>query len=126
MQMFLNIITQLILFPLTDDEPLWTPHTQQGIDLYWAPSPFCHRSGKMKRAQDIPLVKSWYREHSDPEHPVKVRVSYQKLLKCYILNELHHQPSKSQTKRNLFRSLKNTKFFKTTKIDWVEAGLQVC
>ncbi|EFC49814.1 splicing factor Prp8 [Naegleria gruberi] len=112
--------------PLLDEEPLWTPYTQQGIDLYWAPSPFCHRSGKMKRAQDIPLVKSWYREHANPEHPVKVRVSYQKLLKCYILNELHHQPSKAQTKRNLFKSLKNTKFFKTTKIDWVEAGLQVC
>jgi pre-mRNA-processing factor 8 len=26
----------------------------------------------------------------------------------------------------LFRSLKNTKFFQTTQLDWVEAGLQVC
>ena len=29
-------------------------------------------------------------------------------------------------KRNLFRQLKATKFFQTTKLDWVEAGLQVC
>jgi hypothetical protein len=29
-------------------------------------------------------------------------------------------------KRNLFRSLKNTKFFQQTTLDWVEAGLQVC
>ena len=27
---------------------------------------------------------------------------------------------------NLFRQLKATKFFQTTKLDWVEAGLQVC
>jgi hypothetical protein len=28
--------------------------------------------------------------------------------------------------KNLFRQLKATKFFQTTKLDWVEAGLQVC
>ena len=30
------------------------------------------------------------------------------------------------SKKNLFRQLKATKFFQTTKLDWVEAGLQVC
>jgi len=30
------------------------------------------------------------------------------------------------TKKSLFKSLKSTKFFQTTKLDWVEAGLQVC
>jgi pre-mRNA-processing factor 8 len=29
------------------------------------------------------------------------------------------------TKKNLFRQLKGTKFFQTTMLDWVEAGLQV-
>jgi len=33
---------------------------------------------------------------------------------------------KAMTKKNLFRQLKVTKFFQTTKLDWVEAGLQVC
>jgi pre-mRNA-processing factor 8 len=32
-----------------------------------------------------------------------VRVSYQKLLKYYVLNALHHRPPKPQKKRSLFR-----------------------
>lgn len=31
----------------------------------------------------------------------------------------------SQNKKNLFRSLKATKFFQQTELDWVEAGIQV-
>ena len=80
----------------------------------------------MRRAQDIPLVKNWYLEHCPPNQPVKVRVSYQKLLKCFVLNELRTRPEKAMAKKNLFRQLKATKFFQTTKLDWVEAGLQVC
>jgi hypothetical protein len=30
------------------------------------------------------------------------------------------------TRKNLFRQLKATKFFQTNRLDWVEAGLQVC
>lgn len=91
-----------------------------------APEPYNWRSGRMRRAQDIPLVKNWYLEHCPPNQPVKVRVSYQKLLKCFVLNELKSRPEKAMTKKNLFRQLKATKFFQTTKLDWVEAGLQVC
>jgi pre-mRNA-processing factor 8 len=58
--------------------------------------------------------------------PVKVRVSYQKLLKYYVLNALKHRPPKAQKKRYLFRSFKATKFFQSTTLDWVEVGLQVC
>lgn len=47
-------------------------------------------------------------------------------LKNYVLNELHHRRPRTQTKKNLLRQLKNTKFFQTTTLDWVEAGLQVC
>ena len=54
------------------------------------------------------------------------RVSYQKLLKYFVLNALKHRPPKPQKKRYLFRSFKGTKFFQTTTLDWVEAGLQVC
>lgn len=57
--------------------------------------------------------------------PVKVRVSYQKLLKCWVLNKLHKRPPRSLNKKYLFKILKGTKFFQTTEIDWVEAGLQV-
>jgi pre-mRNA-processing factor 8 len=54
---------------------------------------------------------------------VKVRVSYQKLLKCWVLNSLHHKRPKSQNKRNLFKAFQATKFFQLTELDWVEAGL---
>lgn len=63
---------------------------------------------------------------SPPSYPVKVRVSYQKLLKCFVLNELHHRTPKAQKKKHFFRSLAVTKFLHTTELDWAEAGLQVC
>jgi hypothetical protein len=56
---------------------------------------------------------------------VKVRVSYQKLLKLFVLNKLHHKPPKNMKKKSLFKALKATKFFQTTELDWVEVGLQV-
>ncbi|KAK4785250.1 hypothetical protein SAY86_001939 [Trapa natans] len=112
--------------PLLKDTQLYTDTTAAGISLLFAPRPFNTRSGRMRRAEDIPLVSEWYKEHCPPTYPVKVRVSYQKLLKCFVLNELHHRPPKAQKKKHLFRSLQATKFFQTTELDWAEAGLQVC
>ena len=56
---------------------------------------------------------------------MKVRVSYQKLLKLFVLNKLHHRPPKNMKKKSLFKALRATKFFQSTELDWVEAGLQV-
>ena len=112
--------------PLLDAVPLYTEETANGIALYHAPRPFNNRCGRTRRALDIPLIKAWYQEHCPAEYPVKVRVSYQKLLKCWVLNELHHRPPKPMNKKYLFRSFKQTKFFQTTELDWVEVGLQVC
>ncbi|KAF9623564.1 hypothetical protein IFM89_003354 [Coptis chinensis] len=112
--------------PLLQSTQLYTDTTAAGISLLFAPRPFNMRSGRMRRAEDIPLVSEWYKEHCPPSYPVKVRVSYQKLLKCFVLNELHHRPPKAQKKKHLFRSLQATKFFQTTQLDWAEAGLQVC
>ncbi|KAK3956927.1 NUC071 domain-containing protein [Pseudoneurospora amorphoporcata] len=112
--------------PFMAEEELYTDETASAIELWWAPFPFDRRSGRMVRAQDVPLVKHWYLEHCPPKQPVKVRVSYQKLLKTYVLNELHKKQPKSLQKQNLLRTLKATKFFQQTTIDWVEAGLQVC
>ncbi|KAJ4292113.1 pre-mRNA-splicing factor 8 [Collariella sp. IMI 366227] len=92
--------------PFLAEEELYTEDTTSAIKLWWAPFPFDRRSGRMQ--------------------PVKVRVSYQKLLKTYVLNELHKKRPKSLQKQNLFKTLKQTKFFQQTTIDWVEAGLQVC
>lgn len=110
------------------DEPLEDEDTKNGIELWWAPYPFNRRSGNMVRAEDVALVKPWYMEHPPREYPVKVRVSYQKLLKTYVANELHSKNPKttrSVKKIKLLKSLKNTKFFQQTTIDWLEAGLQV-
>jgi pre-mRNA-processing factor 8 len=112
--------------PFLADEELYTSETASAIALWWAPFPFDRRSGRMVRAQDVPLVKQWYLEHCPQGQPVKVRVSYQKLLKTYVLNELHKKKPKAQNKQNLMKTLKQTKFFQQTSIDWVEAGLQVC
>ncbi|ODN79735.1 pre-mRNA-processing-splicing factor 8 [Cryptococcus amylolentus CBS 6039] len=114
------------LEPFLENNDLENENTADAIALYWAPYPYNLRSGRMRRAQDVPLVKNLYLEHCPGDQPVKIRVSYQKLLKVYVLNSLHHKPPKAMVKRNLFRSLKNTKFFQTTTLDWVEAGLQVC
>lgn len=114
------------LEPFFDDEPLYNDDTASAIALWWAPHPFNKRSGYMVRASDVPLVKQWYLEHVPQGQPTKVRVSYQKLLKSYVLNELHKKKPKAQNKQTLIRSLKSTKFFQQTQIDWVEAGLQVC
>lgn len=51
-------------------------------------------------------------------------MSYQKLLKNWVLNQLHRAKPRAQKKKNLFRALKATKFFQSTELDWVEAGLQ--
>nr|CAD7196881.1 unnamed protein product [Timema douglasi] len=88
--------------PFLQETPLYTDNTANGIALLWAPRPFNIRSGRCRRAIDVPLVKSWYREHCPPGQPVKVRVSYQKLLKYYVLNALKHRPPKAQKKRYLF------------------------
>ena len=113
------------LTPFFSSQPLFTSLTAAGVALYHAPRPFNLRTGHTRRALDVPLIKSWYLEHAPQAYPVKVRVSYQKLLKYYVLNELHHRPPKAQGKKFLFRAFKQTKFFQVTELDWVEAGLQV-
>ncbi|PJF18143.1 hypothetical protein PSACC_02043, partial [Paramicrosporidium saccamoebae] len=112
--------------PFLANVPLYNDRTANGIALYWAPHPFDKRSGVTRRAVDVALVKGWYQEHCPPGQPVKVRVSYQKLLKAWVKNELGREPPPSLNKRYLFRQLHATKFFQNTELDWVEAGLQVC
>ena len=75
----------------------------QGIALLYAPRPYNLRSGRTRRAVDVPLVNEWFHEHSPQSYPVKVRVSYQKLLKMYVLNLLHHRSPKNLKKKSLFK-----------------------
>ncbi|ANQ06110.1 Pre-mRNA splicing factor [Plasmodium coatneyi] len=114
------------MLPLLHEYPLYTERTINGIQLYHAPYPFNKKCGYTRRGIDIPLVQSWFKEHISTKYPVKVRVSYQKLLKCWVLNHLHSKRPKSMKKKYLFRIFKSTKFFQCTEMDWVEVGLQVC
>lgn len=123
-----EIIASPSLKPLLTECPLSTPNTSAGISLYHAPRPFNLRSGRTRRVIDVPLIAHWYRERvsRDLNYPTKVRVSYQKMLKAWVLNQLHSRPTASKNKKYLFKSLKATKFFQCTELDWVEVGLQVC
>lgn len=112
--------------PLLKDFDLYTDNTTNGIALLFAPRPFNLRSGKTRSAIDVPLVNTWFHEHCPSGYPVKVRVSYQKMLKQYVLNQLHKKPPRQVKRKSLFKALKKTKFFQCTELDWVEAGLQVC
>ena len=112
--------------PLLKDYDLYTENTTNGIALLFAPRPFNLRSGYTRSCIDVPLVNTWFHEHCPSGYPVKVRVSYQKLLKTYVLNQLHKRPPRQVKRKSLFKALKKTKFFQCTELDWVEAGLQVC
>lgn len=47
------------LEPFLKETPLYTDNTANGIALLWAPRPFNLRSGRTRRAIDIPLIKNW-------------------------------------------------------------------
>ena len=116
--------------PLLHDEPLEIPLcTHQAISLLFAPFPFSQRTFRAKRPQDVPLIKSWFKEHCPPGQPVKVRVSYQKLLKGHVYTALKgtKKPHPSHKRHLLIAQLKKAKkFFQCTRLDWLEAGLQLC
>ena len=113
--------------PLLHDLPISTETTLPGISLYFSPRPFHLRSSHTRRILDIPVIAHWFKERiAHHNYPTKVRVSYQKLLKHFLLNKLHTTPQKPKNKKRLFQSLASTKFFQRTNMDWVEAGLQIC
>ncbi|KAI5962637.1 PRP8 [Candida pseudojiufengensis] len=101
---------------------------KSSVDLLSAPFPFNLRSGRTKRAEDVPITKSWYRNQVPRSSPLKVKISYQKLLKNSVINDLKtkNRRTKASKKANLLKSLGRTKYFQQTRIDWVEAGIQVC
>ena len=60
--------------PFLDTTPLESDLITDGIALWWVPNPYNWQSGRMRRAQDVPLVKSWYLEHCPQNQPVNVRI----------------------------------------------------
>ena len=70
--------------PFLEDKELSGDNTADAIALYWAPYPYNRRSGHTRRAQDVPMIKNFYLEHCPPDQPVKIRVSYQKLVSIIV------------------------------------------
>lgn len=58
--------------PFLADTSLYSDTTASGIALMWAPAPFSQRSGRTRRACDVPLVNNWFLEHCPQSYPVKV------------------------------------------------------
>ena len=50
--------------PFLKETPLYTDNTANGIALLWAPRPYNLRSGRTRRAVDVPLVKTWLKHTS--------------------------------------------------------------
>ncbi|CAK9437442.1 uncharacterized protein LODBEIA_P18200 [Lodderomyces beijingensis] len=101
------------------------------LGLLDAPFPFNRRTGRTKRAEDVALTKSWYVSSTTRSSPLKTRISSQKLLKNQVLNQLRknrksESASKKTAKGGIIKGLKSTKYFHSTRIDWLEAGIQVC
>lgn len=115
-----------------DDDPALPVEpegTADALKLWFSPYPFHKTRNKTVRASDVPLIKDLYLQRAPHKLPLKTRISHQKLIKDYVLNELHKPKAakmKNRRKISLLKSLKSTKYFQETTIDWVEAGLQVC
>ncbi|CCE61602.1 hypothetical protein TPHA_0A05280 [Tetrapisispora phaffii CBS 4417] len=114
------------LSAMFSNEELAPNNSKDAIGLYSSTFPFNRLNGNMVRSQDVALVKKWYQQHPNKSYPTKVRISYQKLLKNYVKNELKSKHLTNKRKTNLLKALNSTKYFQQTTIDWVEAGLQIC
>jgi pre-mRNA-processing factor 8 len=68
--------------PFLAEGALYSDTTASGIALLWAPHPFNKRSGRMRRAFDVPLVNSWFMEHCPQQYPVKVSWASARLPSC--------------------------------------------
>ena len=109
--------------PLAEEEI--GPEALGAFRLLFAPKPFQQGQGQTRRACDVPLVSDWIKERCPKDLPIKTRVSHQKLIKHRVLNQLHHRPPPPVQKRRLLKEFNKTKYFESTEMDWVEAGLQV-
>mmetsp|Transcript_44709 Transcript_44709/g.74621 ORF Transcript_44709/g.74621 Transcript_44709/m.74621 type:complete len:2266 (+) Transcript_44709:990-7787(+) len=111
---------------LFDFLKLYNRNTSKALNLSYAPLPFSNQHPEIKRILDITITRSWYLVHCPLEFPKKVRVSYQKLLKKYIMNKITKKSIQKNSSSSLLTLLKKNEFFQSTKLDWVEAGIHLC
>lgn len=110
---------------LADEKP---PAVRKALMLWDAPFPFNAEGSSISRAQDVALLKSWITQRPRRYSRQKTRISMQRLLKLEVKRRLarsKRRATPSGPRRPLLSRLASTKFFKETKIDWIEAGLQL-
>ncbi|CCW68908.1 unnamed protein product [Phytomonas sp. Hart1] len=124
--------------PFLSELPLETSQTKAAMTLIFAPKPFNAFEGGLKRRVDVPLCESFYQDPPDlltSDTSEKTLRSYTQLLKHYVKRHLHknrkHMHStpddddvKMSGKTRLER-LAEIKYFARTKMDWLEAALQL-
>ncbi|KAH9601384.1 PRO8NT domain [Trypanosoma melophagium] len=125
--------------PFLEEFPLEDVDTKQAMTLAFAPPPYNSFEGGMKRRIDIPVAEHW---SQDPPNLLttdtrdKILRSYTQLLKHHVAKNLRRDRLKERLKakegeKNVSEPLRRLdelsklKFFQKTKIDWMEAGLQV-
>lgn len=130
------------LEPFLSDLPLEVEgSTKMAFSLLYAPEPFQQFEGGMKRRLDVPLCDKWYQDPADlltSDDRDKILVSYTKLLKHHVKQRLQSDRRMSREKNNTeleddifapatrrLDQLSNLKYFSTTKMEWLEAALQL-
>ena len=117
------------VLPFLADQSLNEQALARSMACYEARFPFNRQSNVRKRAQDVSLVKPLYTNRRPLRVMLtKTRRSYQRLLKRSVKRTLQAaktrraQPSRHPS---LLKSLGATKFFGCTKVDWLEAAMQL-
>ncbi|KIO09059.1 hypothetical protein M404DRAFT_22271 [Pisolithus tinctorius Marx 270] len=93
--------------PFLVEQPLENDLAAEGITLWWAPDPYNHHSG-------------WTRPTCQSLHVIP------EASQVLHTQQIEEPPGESYDKEESIRSAQATKFFQTTRLNWVEAGLQVC
>jgi pre-mRNA-processing factor 8 len=123
------------LIPMFDDFPLYSQtseaNTLAGLILYHAPAPFSRNHGTTVPIYHMDLVKNWYiKTPIALNQPQKIKLSYQKLLKQWILSQISNHRDKSYKKftisnRDVIKRFGQQSMFQRTRIEWLEAAIQV-
>ncbi|EPY39064.1 pre-mRNA-processing factor 8 [Angomonas deanei] len=122
--------------PFLCDLPQETEDTKVALSILHAPEPFNAFEGGMKRRIDVQIVDKWYQDppafievEEDSVDKEEIQRSYTQLLKHHVKRSLHrkHRPTAEageESSRRLDR-MANLKYFAKTRMDWLEAGLQL-
>ncbi|KAL0204935.1 hypothetical protein P9112_000242 [Eukaryota sp. TZLM1-RC] len=121
-----DVVMTSSITPLLTGFPLNPPYSSACISLFFAPSPFNKRNGYTRRSMDVAIMKSWYKNRTGYLPDAKLRVAHQKLLKDEVKREVKGEKKGSRkAQRKVAAKFLQTKYFETTTIDWLEAGLQL-